>query len=194
MPKNLDDPLEQLRRSFDAVGALIAKIRPEQWSAPTPCTDWDVRRVVDHLVGMNRVFAAMLAGDTPPQRRDAAPSEAPEQDFRESARDLLAAFAQPGVLERSYRGPLGSATGADRARIRRYDLLAHGWDLAVATGQSAQLLEAEAEESLEFAKEQVSDDARAGRFAAAQSVPEDASAVERLAAFLGRDVLGARRT
>jgi len=44
---------------------LISTVQPEQWSTPTPCTDWTVRRLVDHLIGMNRVFAALLADEAP---------------------------------------------------------------------------------------------------------------------------------
>ncbi len=59
--------VEQLGRAFDAAGDLITNAQPEQWSAPTPCTDWTVRRLVHHLIGMNRVFAALLADDPPPR-------------------------------------------------------------------------------------------------------------------------------
>jgi len=66
-PTSSTDPLVgQLGRSFDAVGTLIAKVRPDQWSAPTPCTDWTVRQLVDHLIGMNRVFTALLAYEPAP--------------------------------------------------------------------------------------------------------------------------------
>jgi uncharacterized protein (TIGR03083 family) len=57
--------VEPLGRAFAAVGDLITKVRPEQWSAPTPCTDWTVRQLVDHLIGMNRVFAGLLADEPP---------------------------------------------------------------------------------------------------------------------------------
>ena len=53
--------VEQLGRASDAVAGLISNIRAGQWSAPTPCTDWTVRQLVNHLIGMNRVFAALLA-------------------------------------------------------------------------------------------------------------------------------------
>ena len=130
--------VEQLGRAFAAVGDLITKVRPDQWSAPTPCTDWTVRQLVDHLIGMNRVFAALLADEPPPPRPAADHIEDdPVGAYRESAARLQAAFDQPGVLERTYRGPLGEATGAERLQIRLYDLLAHGWDLAQATGQPA---------------------------------------------------------
>jgi uncharacterized protein (TIGR03086 family) len=126
MPDSPRDPLDQLRRSLAAVDLLISRIRPEQWSASTPCSEWDVGGVVDHLTGMIRVFAAMLAGEAPPQRGEELPVEARPQAFRDSAVALFDAFARPGALERSYTGPLGSATGSERLRIRLYDLLAHG--------------------------------------------------------------------
>src|SRR5579884_4390418 len=106
------DLLDQLQRSVAAVDALIGSIRPDQWSAPTPCEGWDVRRLVEHLAGLNRVFAAMLGGEPPPQRGEGLPGEALPRAFRESAATLVAAFAEPGVLDRSYAGPLGTATGA----------------------------------------------------------------------------------
>lgn len=61
--------VEQLGRAFAAVGDLISKVRPEQWSAPTPCTDWTARQLVDHLIGMNRAFAALLADEPSPLGR-----------------------------------------------------------------------------------------------------------------------------
>ena len=87
-------------------------------------------------------------------------------------------FARPGVLERVYHGPLGAATGAERLQIRLYDLLAHGWDLARATGQPAELPEDVAEQSLAFVRVQLTEDARPGRFGPAQPVADDAPAIE----------------
>lgn len=100
--------VEQLGRAFAAVGDLITKVRPEQWSAPTPCTDWTVRQLVDHLIGMNRVFAGLLADEPPPRRRAADHIEDdPVGAYPDSAASLQAAFEQPGVLERTYRAPRG---------------------------------------------------------------------------------------
>jgi uncharacterized protein (TIGR03086 family) len=134
--------VEQLGRALDAVAGLISNIRADQWSAPTPCTDWTVRQLVNHLIGMNRVFAALLADQPPPPKPSADHAEDdPVGAYRDSSAALRAAFGRRGVLERTYRGPLGAATGAERLQIRLYDLLAHGWDLAQATGQPAELPE-----------------------------------------------------
>jgi uncharacterized protein (TIGR03086 family) len=184
--------LDRLARSFAAVSALIDAIQPGEWSAPTQCLDWTVHRLVEHLVGKNLVFTAVLAQLALPQRGDGTPSDQLARAYRESAAVLVDAFGQPGVLDRSYEGPLGAATGAERLKIRMYDLLTHGWDLAQALGRPAELPEDAAEASLAFARA----DGRAvrpggGCFGPARPVDDAAPAIVRLAAFLGRDVLAA---
>jgi uncharacterized protein (TIGR03086 family) len=180
--------VEQLGQALAAVSDLIADVRADQWSEPTPCTDWTVRRLVEHLIGMNKVFAALLAEQPPPPRDVRGFGDDPVGAYQASAAALLAAFGRPGILERIYQGPLGAATGEQRLQIRLYDLLAHAWDLGHAIGQPVELPDEFAERSLAFVRTQVSEDARPGRFAAAQPIAEDAPALDRLAAFLGRQV------
>jgi len=112
--------------------------RLRAWTGP--CTGsssiWSAR---------NLVFNAVLAEQPPPQRGDGVPSDQLARAYRDSAAELLDAFGQPGVLDRAYQGPLGAATGAERLKIRMYDLLAHGWDLAQALGRPADLPEDAAE-------------------------------------------------
>ncbi|WP_434599777.1 TIGR03086 family metal-binding protein [Streptomyces sp. A5-4] len=180
--------VEDLARACEAVGDLIAEIRPEQWTAPTPCTEWNVRDVVDHLVGMDLVFAAMLDGGPMPERGADRLGDDPAGSYRSSSASLQAAFSRPAVLGRSYPGPLGSGTGAERLQIRLYDLLAHGWDLAQATKNPTGLPEDLAERALAFVQVQFATQARTGRFAEPQPVEKTAPAADRLAAFLGRPV------
>jgi uncharacterized protein (TIGR03086 family) len=83
---------------------------------------------------------------------------------------------------------LGNATGAERLQIRLYDLLAHGWDLGQATGIPARLPSDLAEQALAFVRDQLSTQPRTGRFTEPQPIDDTATAIERLAAFLGRQV------
>jgi uncharacterized protein (TIGR03086 family) len=182
-----------LSGSLDAVTSLIAKVEDDQWDAPTPCTDWTVRRLVSHLTGMNLVFAAMLADEAPPERPPADHVEPdPVGAFRGSSARLLAGFTAPGALDRDYSGPLGTATGSDRLQIRLYDLIAHGWDLTTAIGGSLDIPGGAAERALSFARTQVTAESRPGRFAPEMPVDPGAPAVERLVAFLGRTPSGSR--
>ena len=156
--------VEQLSPALSAVGDLIEGVREEQWSAPTPCADWTVHELVNHLVGMNLVFAALLSDEAPPERGADRIGKNPVGAYRESGSVLKAAFDRPGVLERTYHGPLGAATGRDRLQVRLYDLLAHGWDLARATGQPVELPNDLAEQALAFAQAQLSTQPRTGPF------------------------------
>jgi uncharacterized protein (TIGR03086 family) len=189
VPTDNEIQLDRLARSFAAVGDLIEAIQPGQWSTATPCLDWTVHRLVEHLIGKNLVFDAVLGGRPLPQRGAGTPRDQLIGAYRESGARLLAAFGQPGVLDRSYVGPMGAATGAERLKIRMYDLLAHGWDLGQALGRSAELPEDAAEASLAFARA----DGRAvrpggGCFGPPRPVPDAAPAIVRLVAFLGRDL------
>lgn len=184
----------QLSRTMSAVDHLVAGIRHEQWLAPTPCTDWNVHDLVNHMVGMNLVFVALMRDQPPPQRGADRLGNDPLGAYRDSGVALVAAFDQPGVLERTFHGPLGSATGAERLNIRIADLLVHGWDLSQATGQPSELPEDLAEEALAFVRAQVLTQPRTGRYGPEQAVGQDAPAIDRLAAFLGRPVRSSRRT
>ena len=50
---------QNLAAALDAVATVVDGVPDDQWSAPTPCTDWSVRQLTDHLVSGNRLFAAI---------------------------------------------------------------------------------------------------------------------------------------
>jgi uncharacterized protein (TIGR03086 family) len=145
-----------------------------------------VHQLVNHLVVGNRTIASLLSGQARPERGLDHLGDDPAGAYRASGATLQAAFDQPGILERSFRGSLGTATGEEFLQVRLYDLLAHGWDLAQATGQPAVLAEDLAEQALTFARVPLSTQPRTGRFRPAQPTADDAPAIDRLVAFLGR--------
>ncbi len=180
--------IDRLARASAFTGDVIGGIPAGQWTAPTPCTDWSVRDVVNHLVGMNLVFVALFEESAMPAREADRLGADPAGAYRRSAAALLAAAALPGVLERSQATPLGVATGADRLQWRIVDLLTHGWDLIQATGIAADPPDDVARQALTFAQAQLPGQPRAGRFADPQPIRADAPAIDRLAAFTGRPV------
>jgi uncharacterized protein (TIGR03086 family) len=177
-----------LARASSAVGSLIDRIPTRQWAAPTPCAEWAVRDVVNHLVGTNLLLVAMFEESPMPARGGDCLGADPAGAYRKSAAALQAAAAGPGVLERSQSTPLGVATGADRLQWRIADLLTHGWDLAQATGVAAELPDDLVERALTFVRSRLPGQQRAGRFADPQPIPDNAPAIDRLAAFTGRPV------
>ena len=147
--------------------------------APTPCTEWNVRDLVNHLVGMNLVFVALFEGSPMPARGADRLGADPAGAYHRSAAALQAAAARPGVLEQSQSTPVGVATGAERLQWRIADLHAHGWDLAQATGVAAELPDDLAEQALTFVRAQLPSQPRAGRFADPQPIRDNAPAIDR---------------
>mgnify|MGYP001246047353 CR=1 FL=1 len=180
-----DDPLKQLSRALEATEVVVAGIGADQWTDPTPCTDWNVAQLAHHLISGNGGFTRALGGDTP--------SGADDQDvlaaYRDSAAALLSAFSQPGALERVVTVPFGSVPGMVALHLRVTEVLVHGWDLARATGQPARFPEDVAEQELAFTRAKLGDvPPDRSPFAAPQPVSDSAPAIDRLAACLGRAV------
>jgi uncharacterized protein (TIGR03086 family) len=190
-----EPPAGQLARALEATGD-VAGVRDDQWGAPTPCTGWTVRDLVNHFVGGNRMFAGILRGEPllPPaqasQLRSADHLKSdPVAAYQEAGRMLQDAFAQPGVLERMFPSPVGTVPGMPLLHLRITELLVHGWDLAHATAQLARLPEDLAEQELHFTRGKLGD-IPAGRhpFDPPQPVSDGAPAIDKLAACLGRRV------
>jgi len=181
-------PVDQLHRALSATADLVAGIRDDQWSAPTPCTGWSVRELVNHLVVGNLGFAALLSGQAPPDRGADHLGDDPTGAYRRSAEQLAAAFAQPGALEATYQAPPGPVPGIAALHLRITEALVHGWDLARATGQPATVLPADlADAELGLSQTQLADVPRTGHpFGPAQPVADTAPSLDRLVAYLGR--------
>ncbi|MFF7233420.1 TIGR03086 family metal-binding protein [Streptomyces sioyaensis] len=174
---------EQVTRD---VLALVAAVRPEDLALPTPCAGWTVRQLLDHMVWEN-LMATSIAEDAP--RTDHTADHLGDDHlaaFAGSVRAARAAFTGSGMLHRSY-GPY-EAPGAMIVQQVVVELLAHGWDLARATGAPTALAPEVAEETLAAARRIYGAAPRTAgsSFAPERPAPADASAADRLAAFLGR--------
>jgi uncharacterized protein (TIGR03086 family) len=180
--------VDDLARASAVMGDLIDRVAADQWTAPTPCTEWSVRDVVNHLVGTNLMFVAMFEESPMPERGADRLGVDPAGAYRRSVVALQAAAARPGVLERSQTSPVGVATGVERLQWRIADLLVHGWDLVQATGVVAELPDDLVEQALTFVQAQLPSQPRTGRFSDPQPIRDNASAIDRLAAFTGRPV------
>jgi uncharacterized protein (TIGR03086 family) len=190
------DPLSALSLALDCMGGLVAAVEADQWSGPTPCTEWSVADLVRHFVDGNYRFATAVDGleRTPVTETEPSDLDLPGA-YRDSASALAAAFAAPGVLERIVTIPIGSLPGVAVLHVRVTELLTHGWDLAVATGQPVRFPDDLVEAEIAFSRaklDEIPPERRA--FAPSRPVVADAPAIERLVALLGRDVTGQRQT
>lgn len=185
-------PVDDLAKSLDATEPLVASVRDEQWTAPTPCTEWNVRELLGHLVSGNVVFTRLMRGEaaTPEQARPADPlGDDPAAAYRASTQEMIAAFRQPGATEQTITMAMGTLPGSVAVQIRLVETLAHGWDLARATGQTASYPEDLVEQVLTFTRDRLSQmPPGMNPFGPAQPVADDAPALDRLVAALGRSV------
>lgn len=135
--------LELHRRALEHTRGYVAGIGADQWSLATPCADWDVRELLNHIV-VGNLWAAYLAdGRTIESVGDELDGdhlgEDPLARYDASASAARAAFGRPGGLEAPCAVSYGPVPGSVYAGHRFADVLIHGWDLATATGQDTTL-------------------------------------------------------
>ncbi|MFI6084980.1 TIGR03086 family metal-binding protein [Streptomyces sp. NPDC051217] len=184
-------PVTAFTDVIDTVAYLVEAVQDEQRSASTPCTEWNVQRLIDHLVAGQRAFAVVMGAEPPVAAPDADAAPEPLKDtFRMSAAALVSAFEAPGALERMVQAPIGEVPGAVVLHLQAIEHLVHGWDLARAIGQKALFDDTTVERETEFARDLVEQlpSGPGAPFAPYRNAPEDAPALDRLAALLGRDI------
>ncbi len=181
------DQLEAHQRAQDAFASVLANVRPDQYALATPCTEWTVLDVIEHVVGGNG-WVQVRAGLEPVAVPDGAENLGEAHAI--SAAAAQAVFAGPDGLTRTYDLPIGAIRGSVFVSIRTGDVLAHAWDVAKATGQSTDLEPELADHVLAATRPFLQPNLRGeGRpFGPEQPCPDGASRADQLAAFFGRAV------
>jgi uncharacterized protein (TIGR03086 family) len=175
--------VDALEATFAHTHAVIAGVQPDQYDDPTPCTEWTVRDLLGHVIGVVAMFG-QTAGGEPPTEFVLAPD--PAAQFADAAKANLAAWRTTGILEQTLNLPAGPMPGQVYATINLIDTATHTWDLATATRQQPELPTDVAAAAYAVARQFVGPDLRAGRFAAEIPCGPDATTTQQLVAFLGR--------
>jgi uncharacterized protein (TIGR03086 family) len=177
------DVIDALEQTFDHAQGVIAGVRADQYGAATPCEDWTVRDLLDHMIGVVDGLGTAAAGKAPTPFELA---DDPAGQFETASAAAVAAWRQPGVLDRVVDAGPGPMPGRVLASINLLDTATHTWDLATATGQPPELPEPVAAAALEASRLVITDEIRPGRFGPEQGAHDAATTTQRLAAFLGR--------
>jgi uncharacterized protein (TIGR03086 family) len=135
-------PFERLIERFVASSAgfegRLRAVRLDQWAWSTPCTEWDVRQLTNHMTRGNLNYVDLLAGGSAAgflRLRDVdALGADPVGAYTRSVRACAEAFAGPGALQRILDYPLGRVSGQRALAVRITDSTIHTWDLARAIG------------------------------------------------------------
>ena len=170
------------RTQSSAFAAKVAAVPPDAWTAPTPCSEWDVRALVRHVVETPAMFFSLVG-----ERMAPCPGvdEDPAAAFACSSEQVQAALDDPARAGAEFDGYFGRSTFAEAIdRFVCFDLVVHGWDLARATGQDEHV-DPDEVQRLWKATELFGDAIRTA-FGPAVEAPPGADEQARLLAYLGR--------
>ncbi|GIF73998.1 TIGR03086 family metal-binding protein [Asanoa siamensis] len=168
-------------------GAVLRAVTPADLAAPTPCAQWDVRTLVNHLLQVGSALALAGRGGPVPGELWAAELMDPEfaDRFDTDAADARAAWAEPPagpITLGAYEMPPAAV-----ASMLAADLTIHGWDLARATGQDYAPEPGTVELTTRFMAEMVEQGRARGIFADPVPVAPDAGPFAAVLAVSGRD-------
>jgi uncharacterized protein (TIGR03086 family) len=172
-----------LALALDQASTVLGQVEDSRLSEPTPCTDWTVGDLVDHLVNAPAHFATIMRGEQPDW--SAPPAHVGDdrvRRFRAAGDELLDAWraARDG-------DPATSPAESSPLDWQLAELAVHTWDLAIALGEPTADLDPEvAERGLAFMRTGLTDGNRAPVFGPERQAPPDADSYMQIAAFSGR--------
>ncbi len=200
-----DDPRTLFAKAVGLTTTVVGNVRPEQLGDPTPCTEYDVRDLLGHLVTVLRRVAALGRGDDPfgLPRTVVVADDGWLEAWVDAAHDVQSAWTDDAVLTKWMRLPWFEGPGAQTLMSYLNEVTVHTWDLATATGQrpawDPQVLGV-AFDTIRFlpptnraelfapirAAMPAEQRAPSDPFADAVPVPDDAPLIDRLVAWNGR--------
>lgn len=176
-----------IERAYEQTSEVMAGVRPDQMDLSTPCEEWNVRQLMNHMIGGVQMFAMGARGEEPDIEAVSGDllGDDPSAAFADAVRTANESWHSDGALDQDMTIPAGTFPGFVAANICLFEAAVHGWDLAEATGQSMQVDPGVASTCLEFTSG-FGEAQREGPFGPAVPAPDDASDTQRLVAWLGR--------
>ena len=172
--------LDQLGTGCAWTAERLARVDTGDLHRPTPCTEFDLGQLIDHLEASMTRFRHVLGAALPAPSAD---SDHPAERFDRHRRAVLAAWATAD-LDATYELPIGTLPAPFVAQIMLAEIVIHGWDVSQATGERADAPDALANQVLDFGGTLLSDETRSRAFGPARSGGTSAS--DRMVAYYGR--------
>ncbi|MDP9295574.1 MAG: TIGR03086 family metal-binding protein [Actinomycetota bacterium] len=180
------------RRAVDEFGRRIDTVQDDQWTNSTPCTEWDVRALVNHVVSEDKWVVPLLEGQTIEQvgtRLDGdLLGDDPKRAWKQTHADASNAVGAEGVTERTVSLSRGLTPAEDYLREVSADNVIHAWDLAKGTGGDTNLDPELVTFAYEFFEPQVEIWRSFGALGPEVPVPMDADRQTKLLGMMGRKV------
>lgn len=180
-----------MRTAAEAANDVVQGVRQDQLELPTPCAEWDVRTLINHLMTtsghMSELVARKQPVDMPALMATDFMTGDWAKDYAVQVDKAAAAWALPGATEGTFamHGPPYPAEAL--AGMFLSELVTHGWDLARATSQTLNIPEELAAKALELNKGMAPEGRTQGLFGEPVPVGEAASTLDKAVAIAGRD-------
>jgi len=181
---------EIYRRAVEEFGRRVEAVGDDQWSNATPCTEWAVRDLVNHVISEDKWVAPLLAGQTIEEVGDRFDGDLlgddPQASWKETHSDAMDATSDDRVVDRTVSLSRGPTSADIYLKEVAADNIIHGWDLAMGTGGDASIEPDLAEFAYEFYKPQAELWRQFGAFGAEVPVSMDADRPTKLLGMVGR--------
>ena len=190
-PETANGPALMAAAAAEAARVVAGAANTKTLEQPTPCTDWDLRTLLNHMIlwtsysAERRAYGESVAEELMSKDFTAEPGYA--QAYQAQLAKAVDAWSKPEAWAGD-RNVMGSATpAADIAAMLIAEMVLHGWDIAAATGQDYRCDDAVARNVLNTVEAQGELFRQYQGFAAIVPVPDDATAFDRALALSGRD-------
>ena len=178
--------IKDLELVFANTGRLVRGVRDDQWTADTPCAQWNLRTLSNHTTWVVSMFGDVVEGRPPTAARDAELlGDDPGAAFAATAAATLEAWRARGLEGTVTFGP-GELPAESALAINVFDTYVHGWDIAQATGQDAELDPELCAVLLAVLPSLAPIVRRGDNFGPEVDVAPDAPVADRMLAYLGR--------
>jgi uncharacterized protein (TIGR03086 family) len=186
----MTDLPELHRRALQWFGERVHQVRDDRWHAATPCADWDVRQLVNHVTGETLwtvpIFEGKTVADVGDRFDGDVLGEDPAAAWDAGAAPAIEAVHGEGAMDRIVHLSFGDVPGSEYAWQLFADHLVHGWDLARAIGADDRMDPELVEACARWFTEREDLYRSIGVIADRPAVPEDADGQTRLLSMFGR--------
>jgi uncharacterized protein (TIGR03086 family) len=177
-------------KAMHSTSAYLDAVQAEQWTGPTPCSEWSVRDIANHITGENLWAAELFQGRTieevGPRLDGDLVGDDPAAAYRDSVRAAAAACSPPEAMDTTCHLSFGDYSGSEYAGQLLLDTVVHGWDIAKATGQDTHMDPELVAACLPIARQLTGQFRSAGVFGDDLAVSDDADDQIKLLAVMGR--------
>jgi len=187
---SIGEASERFGRATAHFGDLVHQIKDDQWGAPTPCSDWDVRALVNHLVYEAKWAPPLLEGQSLEQVGSKFDGDLlgddPESSYDDAVADVRATLNNPAAVGETVQLSYGETPAHEYVAQMACDFVVHAWDLARGIGADDTLDPDMVQWVDDMARPQAAMLAASGMFGAPVNVPSDADPQTKLLALFGR--------